>query len=154
MYLRLGTWAQRWSPGDATEIHEDSLSLNARGSQGRRKVYYILIFFFSFLAGSRVTTPLYMVEGIFKVQNLLGWIRVPNTGDNSANKLLAHVFRIFTRFQNTRKFNVEVACFMGIQPADSAGWRLKQCSILSAAARRWLVSAITSLGGGLTNQKI
>jgi hypothetical protein len=31
--------------------------------------------------------------------------------------------------------------------ADSAGWRLKQCSILSAAARCWLVSAITSLGG-------
>ena len=38
------------------------------------------------------------------------------------------------------------ACLMGIQHEDSAGWRLKQCSILSAAARRWLVSAITPLG--------
>ena len=35
---------------------------------------------------------------------------------------------------------------MWIKPADSAGWRLKQCSILSAAARRWLISAILSLG--------
>jgi len=43
---------------------------------------------------------------------------------------------------------------MGIQPADSAGWRLKQCSILSAAARCWLVSAITSLGSWLSNQEI
>jgi len=37
------------------------------------------------------------------------------------------------------------ACLMGIQPAD-ARWRLKQCSILSAAVRRWLVSATMSLG--------
>jgi len=43
---------------------------------------------------------------------------------------------------------------MGIQPADSAGRRLKQCSILFAAARHWLVSAITSLGIRLSNQKI
>ena len=35
---------------------------------------------------------------------------------------------------------------VGIQPADSARRRLKQCSILFAAVRRWLVSAITSLG--------
>ena len=28
------------------------------------------------------------------------------------------------------------ACLMGIQPADSAGWRLKQCSIVSVAVRR------------------
>jgi len=41
------------------------------------------------------------------------------------------------------------ACLMGIQPADSAGWRLKQCSILSVAARCWLVSVITSSGGWL-----
>ena len=31
---------------------------------------------------------------------------------------------------------------MGIQSADSAEWRLKQCSTLFAVARRWLVSAI------------
>jgi hypothetical protein len=35
---------------------------------------------------------------------------------------------------------------MGIHPADSAGWRLKQCSILPVAARHWLVSDTTSLG--------
>jgi len=45
------------------------------------------------------------------------------------------------------------ACLMGIQPADFAGRRLKQYSILSAAARRWLVSAIMSLGTGLSNQR-
>jgi hypothetical protein len=42
---------------------------------------------------------------------------------------------------------------MRIHPADSAGWRLKQCSI-SAAARRWLMSATMSLGSCLLNQKI
>jgi hypothetical protein len=42
---------------------------------------------------------------------------------------------------------------MGIQPADFAGRRLKQCSILSAAARRWVVSAVTSLGNRLSNQR-
>ena len=31
------------------------------------------------------------------------------------------------------------ACLMGIQPADSAGRRVKQCCILFAAARHWLV---------------
>ena len=36
---------------------------------------------------------------------------------------------------------------MGIRSADFAGWRLKQCSTLFAVARRWLVSAIMSLGG-------
>jgi hypothetical protein len=35
---------------------------------------------------------------------------------------------------------------MGVQPADSAGRRPKQCNILLAAARRWLVSATTFLG--------
>jgi hypothetical protein len=30
---------------------------------------------------------------------------------------------------------------MGIQPADSAARRPKQCNISGAAARRWLVSA-------------
>jgi hypothetical protein len=39
-----------------------------------------------------------------------------------------------------------------MHPADSAGWRLKQCSILPAAARRLLVSD-TSLGSRLLNQK-
>jgi hypothetical protein len=42
----------------------------------------------------------------------------------------------------------------GILPADSAGRRLKQCSISSAAARRWLVSATMSLGIRLSNQNI
>ena len=38
------------------------------------------------------------------------------------------------------------ACLMGIQPADSAGQRLRQCSILSVAARHWLISVIKFLG--------
>jgi hypothetical protein len=38
------------------------------------------------------------------------------------------------------------ACFTVIQPADSAGRKLKQCTILSATARHWLVSAIMFLG--------
>jgi hypothetical protein len=38
--------------------------------------------------------------------------------------------------------------------ADSVGWRLKQCNILFAAARHWLVSAIMFLGSCLLNQKI
>jgi len=39
-------------------------------------------------------------------------------------------------------------CLMGIQPPDSAGLRLKQCSILRVftVARRWLVSVIMFLG--------
>ena len=45
------------------------------------------------------------------------------------------------------------ACLMGIQSEDSAGRRLKQCSIF-AAVRHWLVSAITSLGTRLSDQKI
>jgi hypothetical protein len=44
------------------------------------------------------------------------------------------------------------ACLKGILLADSAGWRLKQCSILSAAPRRWLFSPIMSLGSCLPNQ--
>jgi hypothetical protein len=40
------------------------------------------------------------------------------------------------------------------RPADFAEWRLKQCSILFAAVRCWLVSAIMSLGNCLLNQKI
>jgi len=36
------------------------------------------------------------------------------------------------------------ACLMGIQSADFAGQRLKQCSTLFAVARRWLVSATVS----------
>jgi len=39
------------------------------------------------------------------------------------------------------------ACLMGIQSADFVGWRPKQCSTPFAVARRWLVSAIMSLGG-------
>jgi len=46
-------------------------------------------------------------------------------------------------------------CLMGIQPADSAGWRLKQCSILRVliAAMRWLFSVIMSLGSWLPKQE-
>jgi hypothetical protein len=40
-----------------------------------------------------------------------------------------------------------------IHPADSAGWRLKQCSISLAAARDWLDSATIFLGNRLLNQK-
>jgi hypothetical protein len=36
--------------------------------------------------------------------------------------------------------------FDGIQPADSAGCRLQQCSVLSAAARCWFGGAIIYLG--------
>jgi hypothetical protein len=45
------------------------------------------------------------------------------------------------------------ACSVEIHPADSAGWRLKQCSISPAAARHWLDSAIIFLGDCLLNQK-
>jgi len=43
---------------------------------------------------------------------------------------------------------------VGTHPADSVGWRQKQCSKLLAAARRWIVSAVTFLGSRLLNQKI
>jgi hypothetical protein len=46
------------------------------------------------------------------------------------------------------------ACLKKILAADCAGRRLKQCSISSAAARRWLVSDIMFLEINLTNQKI
>ena len=52
---------------------------------------------------------------------------------------------IFKGYASVRGHCILWACSMGIQPADSAEWRLKQCSILFAAARRWLVSAIMSL---------
>jgi hypothetical protein len=38
--------------------------------------------------------------------------------------------------------------------ADFAGWRLKLSTILFVAARRWLVSAVSSLGSSLLNQTI
>jgi hypothetical protein len=50
--------------------------------------------------------------------------------------------------------DMDRACLMAIQPAVSARRRLKQCSILFAAARRWLVSVTTFLGTRLWNQKI
>jgi hypothetical protein len=46
-----------------------------------------------------------------------------------------------------------MACTVVIHPADSAGWRLKQCSISLVAARHWLNSAIIFLGNRLLNQK-
>jgi len=57
-----------------------------------------------------------------------------------SRQLLKIVVAIFTGRAPVR------ACLMEIQPADSVGWRLKQCSVLFAAARRWLVSAIMSSG--------
>jgi hypothetical protein len=41
---------------------------------------------------------------------------------------------------------------MGIRPAGSVGWKLKQFDISYAAASHWLVSAIMSLGQCLANQ--
>jgi hypothetical protein len=43
---------------------------------------------------------------------------------------------------------------MGIQPADSAGRRPKQCNILFAAARRWLVSDTTFFGESVEPKEI
>jgi hypothetical protein len=42
---------------------------------------------------------------------------------------------------------------VGIHPADSAGWRLKQCSTSLAAARHWLDSAIIFFGKPLVEPK-
>jgi hypothetical protein len=39
---------------------------------------------------------------------------------------------------------------MEIQPADSAGWRQKQCNISFVVARRWLVSVMYNVFGKLT----
>jgi hypothetical protein len=44
-------------------------------------------------------------------------------------------------------------CMKGIQPADSAGRRLKQYSTLFAAAKPWLASAIMFLGVWLLNRQ-
>jgi len=49
---------------------------------------------------------------------------------------LKMVVTIFTGHAPVRGTCILWACLMGIQPADSAGWRLKQCGILFAAARR------------------
>jgi hypothetical protein len=58
----------------------------------------------------------------------------------------AEKFAIFTGHAPVRGICILWVCLIGTQPADSAGWRRKQCSKLSAAARRWLVSAIMSWG--------
>jgi hypothetical protein len=60
---------------------------------------------------------------------------------------LKMVVAILTGHAPVRRHLNIMGLFDGDKPADSAGSRLKQCSILSAAARRWLVCAITSLGG-------
>jgi hypothetical protein len=44
--------------------------------------------------------------------------------------------------------------FEGVQSADSAGRKLKQSTMLFAAARRWLVSVIMFLGISLSKQNI
>jgi len=41
---------------------------------------------------------------------------------------------------------------MGLFDGDTAGWRLKQCSIIFAAARHWLVNALMSLGSCRTKR--
>jgi hypothetical protein len=46
------------------------------------------------------------------------------------------------------------ASLMEILTADFAGRRLKLCTRLFVAARRWLISTISSLGTCLLNQKI
>jgi hypothetical protein len=53
---------------------------------------------------------------------------------------------ILTGHAPVRRHLYIMGIFDGIQVADFAGWRLKQCSILFAAARCWLVSIIISLG--------
>jgi len=58
---------------------------------------------------------------------------------------LKMVVAIFTGHAPVRGLLYNMRLFYG-DPADSAGWRLKQCSILFAAARRWLVSVMMSLG--------
>jgi hypothetical protein len=50
--------------------------------------------------------------------------------------------------------SLHAACLKGIPPADSAGRRLKQCSISFAAARHWFVSDTMSLENSLSNQRI
>jgi len=59
---------------------------------------------------------------------------------------LKMVIAIFTGHAPLRGTCILWACLMEIQPADSAGWRLKQYSISFVAARRWFDSAIMSLG--------
>jgi hypothetical protein len=66
---------------------------------------------------------------------------------------LKMVVAILTGHAPVRR-HLNIMGLWGILPADSAGRRLKQCSISSAAARRWLVSATMSLGIRLSNQKI
>ena len=50
---------------------------------------------------------------------------------------LAEFFEMLLRiYQTGRNHITEWACLVGIHPADSARWRLKQCNISLAAARR------------------
>jgi ribonuclease HI len=72
-------------------------------------------------------------------------------------KLSRNVLRltvaIFTGHAPVRGHLYTMGLFNGVQPADSAGRRPKQCNILFAAATCWLVSATTFLGICLLNQK-
>jgi hypothetical protein len=60
---------------------------------------------------------------------------------------------ILTRYAPVRGHLQTMGLHSGDPSSDFAGWRLKQCSISSAAARHWLDSAIIFLGNKLLNQK-
>jgi hypothetical protein len=61
---------------------------------------------------------------------------------------------VLTGHAPVRRHLYTMGLFDGVQPADFAGWRLQQCSVLFAAARCWLASAVMSLGSCLPNQKL
>ena len=65
---------------------------------------------------------------------------------NLSRHQIKMVAAIFTGHAPVRGTCTLWAFWMGIQLADSARRRLKQCSILFAAARRWLISGIIYLG--------
>jgi hypothetical protein len=86
---------------------------------------------------------------IYQVIDTANFLLVDNVAEDLL-KLSRHQLKtavaVLTGHAAVRKHCILWACLMGIQRADFAGWRLKQCSILFAAARCWLVSAIMSLG--------
>jgi hypothetical protein len=68
--------------------------------------------------------------------------------------ILKTAVAIFTGHAHVRKHLVIMGLFDGDPTAGSAGKKVKQCTILSAGARRWLFSATMFLGIYLSNQKI
>ena len=99
-----------------------------------------------------------------ETQHLRAWIDLPDLRygkqftDRPCNKTADDLLKL-----NRHQLNMAIATYtgtlllggtclpwaylMGIQSADFVGWRLKQCSTSFAVARRWLVSAISSVGG-------